>query len=328
MSEPDYLNGNVSYIRGSVLDDSALKQALEGVDVVFHEAALVGVGQSMYQIARYTEANVTGTAKLLQHVVDNGGVEKLVVASSMSIYGEGAYECEECGVVYPKSRSEEDLRKRDWEMKCSCGRTVRMLPTSEEKPLVPTSVYAISKKTQEELVMTAGRAYGIPSVALRYFNVYGPRQSLSNPYTGVAAIFSSRIKNGNPPEIFEDGGQTRDFISVKDIAAANILAMENSKANYEVFNVGTGRSVSIKEIADTLIKLYGKSVRPEVNGRYRTGDIRHCFADIAKISRIGFRPSVDIEAGMRELVDWGGKIHARDTFEDAKKEMERKGLIA
>jgi dTDP-L-rhamnose 4-epimerase len=246
----------------------------------------------------------------------------------MSIYGEGSYECGTCGMVYPELRSEDQMKKKDWEMKCPhCGKQVKPIPTKESKPLKPTSVYAVSKRDQEELSLSVGRAYGIPTVALRYFNVYGPRQSLSNPYTGVCAIFSSRIKNSNPPVIYEDGLQTRDFIYVDDIVRANILAMEKKSANYRVFNVGTGKLVSIVEIANVLSKLYGKKIEPRIVNKYRSGDIRHCFADISEIRKIGFEPKTNFEDGMRKLVDWGKRSEAVDRVEEAEKELIERGLV-
>jgi dTDP-L-rhamnose 4-epimerase len=327
---PEYLNANATYIFGDVRNKEVLRGALEGVDVVFHQAAAVGVGQSMYQVEKYVEVNTMATAKLLDILVnEEQGVKKLIVASSMSIYGEGAYECECCGIVYPKLRTEEQLKSKEWEMRCpNCGKIVKPIPTSEEKPLHPTSIYAITKRDQEEMCLAVGRAYGIPTVALRYFNVYGPRQSLNNPYTGVCAIFSARIKNNNPPVIFEDGLQSRDFVSVHDIVDANILAMERSSADYEVFNVGTGRPTNILEIVYALMRWYTKEIEPEITNKYRAGDIRHCFADISKIKRkLGYKPKRAFEEGMKELVGWGQKEEAEDKFEVAHEELMRRGLV-
>lgn len=329
-SIPNYLNKNAEIIEGDVRNSHQLQEAIKDVDVIFHEAAMVGVGQSMYQIEKYVDVNSFGTARLLEILVNKDhSVKKLIVASSMSIYGEGTHICEDCGIVYPSLRREHQLKRRDWVVKCpNCGKDVRMAPTKETKPLQPTSIYAISKKDQEEMSLAIGRSYGIPTVALRYFNAFGPRQALSNPYTGVCAIFSARIKNNNPPLIFEDGLQARDFVSVHDIAEANILAMKNSNADYEVFNVGTGSPVSILDIARTLIKLYKKDTHPEVASKYRAGDIRHCFADISKIrDKLGFRPKVSLEDGMLELVAWGAKEEAVDGFEDAYGELMKRGLV-
>ncbi|MCX9011063.1 MAG: NAD-dependent epimerase/dehydratase family protein [Candidatus Methanoperedens sp.] len=326
---PDYLNGDAEFLKEDIRDGAKLKDAVIDSEIVFHEAAMVGVGQSMYQIEKYMDVNTMGTAKLLDILAnEEHSVKKLVVASSMSIYGEGKYECPDCGILYPPLRSNEQLKKREWEMKCpSCGRTAKPVPTDENKPLQPTSIYAISKKDQEEMCLAIGHAYGIPTVALRYFNIYGPRQALSNPYTGVCAIFSSRIKNNNPPIVFEDGMQTRDFISVHDIVRANILVMEKSKADYKMFNVGTGKPVSILDIARTLSGLYGKAIKPEVVNKYRSGDIRHCYADISKISKLGFKPSVSFEKGMRELVEWGMTQEAEDRSDNAYQELKERGLV-
>jgi dTDP-L-rhamnose 4-epimerase len=326
---PEYLNNGAELIKEDIRDRAKLKNAISDSEIIFHEAAMVGVGQSMYQIEKYMDVNTMGTAKLLDILAsEEHNVKKLIVASSMSIYGEGKYECSECGILYPPLRTNEQLKKREWEMKCpSCGRMVKPVPTDENKPLQPTSIYAISKKDQEEMCLSIGKAYGIPTVALRYFNIYGPRQALSNPYTGVCAIFSSRIKNNNPPLIFEDGLQTRDFISVHDIVRANLLVMKKSKADYEMFNVGTGKPVSILDIARTLSKLYGKALKPDIVNKYRSGDIRHCYADISKISKLGFKPTISFEDGMRELVEWGITQEAEDKSDIAYQELKERGLV-
>ena len=326
---PEYLNNGTEFIKEDIRNRAKLKEAVSDSEVIFHEAAMVGVGQSMYQIEKYMDVNTMGTAKLLDILAnEEHNVKKLIVASSMSIYGEGKYECSECGILYPQLRSNEQLKKREWEMKCpTCGKVVSPVPTDENKTLQPTSIYAISKKDQEEMCLSVGRAYGIPAVALRYFNIYGPRQALSNPYTGVCAIFSSRIKNNNPPIIFEDGLQTRDFVSVHDIVRANLLVMEKSKADYEMFNVGTGKPVSILDIASTLSKLYGKNLKPEIVNKYRAGDIRHCYSDISKIKKLGFKPEVSLEDGMKELVRWGMTQEAVDRSDAAYRELKERGLV-
>jgi dTDP-L-rhamnose 4-epimerase len=327
--KPDYLNSKAEYLWGDVRDRAALRKALADIEVVFHEAAAVGVGQSMYQIEKYTSANVLGTAVLLDTIVnDRLPIKKLLVASSMSIYGEGQYRCAACGPAYPALRSDEQLKRRQWEMGCPrCRRPVAPDLTPEDKPLMPTSVYAVSKRDQEELCLSVGRGYRIPTVALRYFNVYGPRQALSNPYTGVCAIFSARIKNGNPPMIFEDGRQSRDFVHVSDIVRANLLAMARPEADYQVFNVGTGQPMSILQIAETLSRLYGAKAAPALTQKFRAGDIRHCYADISRIQRaLGFSPTVSLEDGLRELVEWGKRQTAQDRVEAAAKELEAYGL--
>jgi dTDP-L-rhamnose 4-epimerase len=327
--KPAYMNPKATFMRGDVRERQDLKRALEGVDTVFHEAAAVGVGQSMYQIGHYVDVNSKGTGLLLDELV-NGRypIKKVIVASSMSIYGEGVYECPGCGTFAPDVRPRRQLEAHDWEMRCpGCGKQAKPAPTPEEKALKPTSVYAIGKRDQEELVLSVGKAYGIPSVALRYFNVYGPRQSLSNPYTGVCAIFQSNIKNGNPPVVYEDGLQSRDFIDVRDVVAANMLVMGSRKADYETFNVGSGSPTTVLRIAETFAKLYGKKIRPDVKNKYRAGDIRHCFADISRIRRIGFAPKVAFEAGMADLVRWGEKQEAQDLSQQALKELEDRNLV-
>jgi dTDP-L-rhamnose 4-epimerase len=328
---PEYLNPRAELIIGDVRDRSALKGALEGVDVVFHYAAAVGVGQSMYEIRRYVEANTLGGATLLDILAnERPAVRKLIVASSMSIYGEGKYECGKCGVAYPQLRGDDQLRERKWEMLCpSCGREMQPLPTDEGKPLFPTSIYAVTKRDHEEMFLCFGRAYGIPTVALRLFNVYGPRQALSNPYTGVAAIFSSRLLNGQPPVIYEDGQQSRDFVHVDDVVRASLLAMERDEADYEVFNVGTGRSVTIFEIARMLIdSLADGKIEPQIVGKYRRGDIRHCFADIGKIrDRLGFAPQVRFEEGVSDLTGWVREQESADRFHEVDRELKDKELI-
>ncbi len=329
-SIPKYLNEECKFIEADIRNRKQLKEALEEIEVIFHQAAVVGVGQSMYQVHKYVEVNTLGTANLLDILVnEKHNVEKLIVASSMSVYGEGKYQCDNCGKVYPKLRSLEQLKRREWEMRCPlCGKSVEGIPTPEEKPLYPTSIYAISKRDQEEICLTTGRAYDIPTVALRYFNVYGPRQALSNPYTGVAAIFSARIKNRHNPIIFEDGLQSRDFIHVRDIVQANILAMEKEEANFEVFNVGMGRKLTILDMANILIKKLGKDeLHPEIVSKYREGDIRHCYADITKIQRkLRYTPEVKFEDGISDLIDWVKGEEAVDRFEESRNQLERKGL--
>jgi len=325
---PDYLNAQAEYLEGDVRDREVVRRALQGVEILFHQASVVGVGQSMYQIEKYVSANVLGTGVLLDVIVnDHVPLKKLIVASSMSIYGEGQYGCPACGPVAPSLRSTAQLGAHDWEMHCpQCQQRVSPQPTSERKPLMPTSVYAVSKRDQEELCLSVGRSYQIPTVALRYFNAYGPRQALSNPYTGVCAIFSARIKNRNRPLVYEDGGQTRDFIHVQDIVRANLLVMRESRADYEAFNVGTGLATSIGQIARVLARLYRVPVEPELTGQFRAGDIRHCVADSSKLRALGFAPSVTLEQGMQELVEWGRQMQAEDRVAQAARELESRGL--
>jgi len=328
---PDYLSKEAEFVKADVRDRDSLQRAVKGKQIVFHLAAAVGVGQSMYEIRRYTEINTLGGATLLDVLVNTGNqVEKVLVASSMSIYGEGKYECPECGVIYPKLRGDEQLLARDWEMRCPhCGQKATPLPTDEEKPLYPTSIYAITKRDHEEMFISTGLAYKIPTVALRYFNIYGPRQALSNPYTGVCAIFASRILNGHPPIIFEDGLQSRDFIHVKDVVEANMLALKSDAADYQVLNVGTGFGTSVLTIANVLIDKIGKSdgLRPQIVNKFRAGDIRHCFADTGRIGRLlGFEPRISFEEGITDLTDWVATQRAADRVDQAIEELRRRRL--
>jgi len=330
---PDYISEDVTFIHGDIRDRELLKKVIREVDTVIHLAAMVGVGQSMYQIEQYVDVNTKGTANLLDILVnEKNNVKKLIVASSMSIYGEGKYYCEKCSTnVYPALRSKEQLEKRQWNHLCpTCHSQLIPQPTDEEKPLISTSIYAMTKRHQEEMCLLTGKTYGIPAVALRYFNVYGSRQALSNPYTGCAAIFTSRILNNKPPYIFEDGNQTRDFIHVKDIAKANLNALEHNNADYQAINIGTGKPITIKKLAETLTKLYKKpTLKPYISNEYRKGDIRHCYANIQKARKLlNFEPSISLEEGLTELAEWA-ETHgwgATDLFEKALKELREKHL--
>jgi len=329
---PAHLNAQAEFIHGDIGDAELVNRALDGVDVIFHLAAEVGVGQSMYQVDRYVRANDLGTAVLLQSLINRRSqIKKLIVASSMSIYGEGAYECKNCGQVYPQLRAENQLVQRRWELECSnCQGQVELAPalTTEDKPLFPTSVYAITKQDQEQLSLVFGRAYGIPTVALRYFNVYGPRQALSNPYTGVCAIFSSRLLNDQRPMMFEDGEQTRDFVHVSDIVQANLLAMQTSRADYLPVNVGTGTATSIRKIGALLAVGLGKELEPEIVGKYREGDIRHCVADITRArALLGYEPRVSLNTGIPELLNWVAEQSASDHLVRATDELVSHQLV-
>jgi dTDP-L-rhamnose 4-epimerase len=284
----------------------------------------------MYEIRRYTEANVVGTASLLQALADDRGrVRKVLVAGSMSSYGEGGYRCAEHGSVVPRLRTARQLAARDWEMHCpTCGKVLEATPTTEEKPLQPTSVYAVNKRDQEEMCLAVGAGYGIPTVALRFFNVYGSRQALSNPYTGVAAIFCSRLLNANRPLVYEDGRQTRDLVHVSDVARACLLAIERATADGEVVNVGTGRAFSIRQLAVVLAEALGRPrLYPEITEKYRVGDIRHCVADISKAQTLlGYLAQVPLEGGLIELAEWVASQWATDSVDDAVRELSTKGL--
>ena len=329
--KPAYLNKQAEFVKGDVREEKTLKKVLRDAEVVFHEAAAVGVGQSMYQIRHYMDVNTLGTARLLDGLVNGEhDVKKLMVAASMSSYGEGLYECPGgCGLVEPPLRGEEQLKKGVWAVLCpACGKELTPLPTPESKHQASNSIYALSKEDQERMVLMIGKTYGLKSVALRYFNVFGPRQSLSNPYTGVAAIFMSRVKNNHAPVVYEDGLQTRDFVSVHDIVSANLAAMKSGNADYEAFNVGGNNPLTILQVAEKIIDLQGARLKPEVTRRFRKGDVRHCFADISKIQdKLDWRPRVNFEEGMWEIMEWSQGVKAVDRFEKAAKELKEKGLV-
>ncbi len=308
-----------------------MRRALQGVDVVFHMAAAVGVGQSMYEIAHYMGSNTQGTAVLLQQLLHRKGrVQKLVLASSISIYVEGKYLFLSCGEVAPPVRTVEQLRMHTWEPNCpACDEALTPIPTDESKPMQASSIYALSKKDQEEMCLLFGRTYGLPVVALRYFNIYGTRQALSNPYTGVAAIFAARLMNGKPPLIFEDGLQMRDFVSVQDVVRANLLAMDRAEADGRALNIGSGGPISIREVAVELSRAMQTEIPAELTQRYRAGDIRHCFADISAAGKLlGYAPEVDFSSGLKELVQWLCSQRPQDRAADAVAHLTDFGLTA
>jgi len=323
--KPDYINPRAEFNLGDITNPKNWENALDGVEAVIHLAAMVGVGQSMYQPIRYLDANTTGTAKFYEILINNPkirkNIKKIIVASSKSIYGEGAYVCKNHDVVYPGLRPIEQLEKKDWEVHCPfCDEHVKPVGITEEKLPQNLSVYALSKFDTERLALMYGHSFGIPTTAFRYFNVYGPRQSLNNPYTGVCAIFISRVKNNNPPIIFEDGEQVRDFIYIEDVARANLMALEKTDG-IDVYNLGTGIPTSINGIAKTIISLFGSKVKPKITKDFRVGDNRHDFADISKIKKgLGFKPKWSLKKGFEELIEWSKTQEAIDKFEDAEKE--------
>jgi dTDP-L-rhamnose 4-epimerase len=328
-ARPTFPEG-VKFVHGDVGDRERAVEALMGVESVVHLAAAVGVGQSMYEIERYVHVNTLATAAFLETLVAmKPRPTRLVVASSMSIYGEGEYECSQHGAVAPLPRPEEQLLARRWECLCPiCGRELAPIPTRETKPLYPTSVYAVTKRDHEELCLVVGAAHGVPAVALRFFNVYGSGQALSNPYTGVAAIFSSRMLNARPPLIFEDGLQSRDFIHVSDIVDGILRALESDAAVGSAVNLGTGRSVTIEEVAALLGSHLGAADEPERPGTYRAGDIRHCFADPTRARELlGFGARVRLEDGIAELVEWVRSQTAKDLVDAATEELASRGLV-
>ena len=326
---PSYFGNDFTLIRGDIRDADTVERAIEDVDIIFHNAAAVGVAQSMYRIHNYIDVNSLGTGNLLEVLTNSGnGVKKLVVASSNTVYGEGSYDCPECGLIDPGMRPASQLKEHDWSVRCpNCGEAASPVPTKEDRSLHPTTVYAITKRDQEELCLQVGGAYGIPVVALRYFNVLGPGQSLKNPYTGVCAIFSSRIRDGKAPVVYEDGSQTRDIVSVKDIVQGNMLAMNLNSMNYGIFNVGTGRAISILDIANELLRLHGSDLKPEIPGKFRAGDVRHCFADVSRISSHGYKPKYQFDRTIRDFYEWSKEHQSRDLFDRAQNEMNSRGLI-
>ncbi len=326
---PSYLSPEVELVVGDVRDPDLVRKALVGVDAVLHLAARVGVGQSMYEIVDYTDVNAVGTAVLLEALVEHP-VERLVVASSMSIYGEGRYVGPDGEPRVATERAREQMESGRWEPFGPDGEELVPAPTDETKAPSLSSVYALSKLDQERLCLMFGVAYHVPTVALRFFNVYGPYQSLSNPYTGVLAIFASRLLNGRPPLIFEDGEQRRDFVSVHDVAHACRLALGPSGAAGLAVNIGSDRSISVNEIAARLAGILGRAdIAAEVTGRYRVGDIRHCFADITLAERVlGYRPEVDLDRGMTELAAWLEGQVAVDRVDDATAELVARGLTS
>jgi dTDP-L-rhamnose 4-epimerase len=329
---PSYANAKAQYVRGDVRDRAVFEPLVVASDAVVHFGAAVSIGQSMYQIDRYVDVNTRGTALLLDILVNaKHDVRKVVVASSIGVYGEGAYRCATHGRVAPTIRPESQLAARDWEQRCPlCHEHVVSIPTAEDKPLYRDNIYSMSKYHQEEMVLLIGRTYGIPAVAPRFFNVYGPRQSLSNPYAGVAAIWLSRLLNGKRPVVFEDGGQLRDFVSIHDVVDCLVLMIEKGGADFLPVNVGSGETVTILDIARLLNRLLGTAIEPDVTQTGRRFDIRHNTADITRaVDTLGFRPTVTLENGFAELIEWARSTPdaAVDFFDRALAELNQKGLL-
>lgn len=323
--------GKLDFRRGDVTRRDDLESALAGIDTVIHLAAETGTGQSMYAIRHYTDVNIGGTALLLD-LIANGGfpVKRLVVASSRAVVGEGKYHCPEHGVCCPDARADADMAAGRFEPRCPvCGTDLGMLPTDEDSALRPSSVYGVTKLTQEQMVLTVGKALGISAIAYRYQNVYGPGQSLSNPYTGILSIFSTRIRNGSPINIFEDGRESRDFVYIDDVVAATVLGIEFPQPINQVFNVGSGIATDVLTVAHTLRQLLGGSSEISVSGQYRAGDIRHNVADLARISRVlGYRPAVPFAEGLGRFAAWvRGEAMPQDRYEDSLAELQAKGLL-
>jgi len=330
-SSPLYnsIKDKVRFIKGDVTQIADWKKALKDQDAIVHYAAETGTGQSMYEVNKYVLTNVQGTAIMLDLLVNTpNSVKKVIVASSRSIYGEGRYLSEELGYVYPKHRSGEDMDEKDFEVKYPSTFSLKLVATDEESKIHPSSVYGITKQNQEQMVMTVCPTVGIGPVAFRYQNVYGPGQSLSNPYTGILSIFSTQIKNGNGINIFEDGKETRDFVFIDDVVDATILGLEKDAANGEVFNVGTGIATDVITVAKTLIKNYGIDTPMKITGNYRLGDIRHNYADMTKIkSKLGFVPKIDFDEGIKRFTTWVNTQEVQeDNYEKSIAEMKEKGM--
>ena len=321
----------VEFMRGDVRNREDWEKALEGQEVVVHLAAETGTGQSMYEVQKYVNVNINGTAIFLDYLVNQKhSVEKVIIASSRAIYGEGKYECSEHGIIYPNERKEDDLLKGEFEPKCpKCNKELILHATDEDSKIHPSSVYGITKQNQEQMVLNVCQSVGIPAVAFRYQNVYGPGQSLKNPYTGILSIFSTQIKNGNDINIFEDGKESRDFVFIDDVVNATILGIEKEEANYEVFNVGFGKGTTVTEVAQTLKRLYAADVNIKETGNFRLGDIRHNYADLSHIQeKLGFTPDVDFQTGVARFAEWVNSQEVQeDNYSRSIEEMKAKGLF-
>ena len=330
-TSPLYLSikDKVNFIFGSVTNKSDWEKALKNQDAIVHFAAETGTGQSMYEVQKYVDVNINGTALMLDLLVNGDySIKKVIIASSRSIYGEGKYISPELGAVYPTQRSAEDMDKGDFEVKYPNSSALKLVGTDEESKIHPSSVYGITKQNQEQMVMTVCPTIGIAGVAFRYQNVYGPGQSLKNPYTGILSIFSTQIKNGNNINIFEDGLESRDFVYIDDVVDATILGLEKEEANNQVFNVGTGVATNVLTVANELVKNYGVDVSINVSGNYRLGDIRHNYADLTKINKLlGFNPKVSFEEGLKKFAEWVNTQEVQeDKYQKSIEEMKAKGL--
>ena len=330
-TSPLYLSvkDQVKFIKGTVTSKADWQKAIEGQDVIVHYAAETGTGQSMYEIQKYVDVNINGTAILLDLLANEPNrVKKVVIASSRSIYGEGKYKSTELGFVYPKHRVSEYMDKGDFEVKYPGSSALELIATDEDSKIHPSSVYGITKQNQEQMIMTVCPTIGIAPVAFRYQNVYGPGQSLKNPYTGILSIFSTQIKNGNGINIFEDGKETRDFVFIDDVVDATILGIEKEEANNEVFNVGTGVPTNVLDVANGLISNYGINVPITISGNYRLGDIRHNYADLTKIkNKLDFQPKFSFEKGLKRFTEWVNTQEVQeDKYAKSIEEMKSKGL--
>lgn len=324
------IRNKVRFIRGTVESTEDWMKAISDNEIIIHLAAETGTGQSMYEISKYVDVNIGGTAKLLEVLTnEKHHVAKLILASSRAVYGEGKFWCPDHHAVYPEERKDCDMKKGDYELKCPfCGKTVEVMPTDEDSLLHPSSVYGYTKKSQEELCMLVGKALQIPVIVFRFQNVYGPGQSLKNPYTGILSIFSTQIKNNHDLNIFEDGKETRDFVYIDDVTDAILSGIENKTSDNQIFNVGSGVKIDVLEVADTLKGKYGNNISIRVSGNYRIGDIRHNVADLTKIKNaLNYRPKVNFKQGISDFVDWVEKQETEhDDYEESIEEMKQRGL--
>jgi dTDP-L-rhamnose 4-epimerase len=321
----------LNFIQGDVRNAEDWKKALQSQEIVVHLAAETGTGQSMYEVKKYIDVNVNGTAMFLDYLVNSPhSIQKVIIASSRAIYGEGKYDCQTHGIIYPEERKESDLSNGDFEPKCPiCNENLKVLPTDENAKAHPSSIYGITKQNQEQMVLNVCRSIGIPAVVFRYQNVYGPGQSLRNPYTGLLSIFSTQIKNGNDLNIFEDGLETRDFVFIDDVIDATILGIEKEDAAFEIFNVGNGKGTSVLEVAESLKRQFLSNIKIKVSGNFRLGDIRHNVADLLKIqNKLGFQSKVDFQSGIIQFATWvNQQTINEDHYAKSIKELRDKGLL-
>ncbi|WP_049048046.1 NAD-dependent epimerase/dehydratase family protein [Aeromonas hydrophila] len=324
------IKDKVTFIKGTVESKADWLSALEGADCVVHLAAETGTGQSMYQIKRYSDVNIGGSAILLDILANEKlNIKKMIIASSRSIYGEGKYSCQEHGVVYPIARDNAAMQHGDFNVKCPlCGINAQLLATDEDSKIHPSSIYGVTKQVQEQMFLITGNSIGIDTVALRFQNVYGAGQSLSNPYTGILSIFSTRIKNGNDINIFEDGLESRDFVYIDDVVDSIILAIESKVSAGKSYNVGSGVCTDVLTVAETLKSIYQSNSCIKISGNYRIGDIRHNYADLTMIKRdLGFNPKISFSLGMKKFTDWVNSQDVKDDLYDQSiDEMKKKGL--
>lgn len=328
---PAYLNPAAEFLEQDIRDIDALKRGIADAEAIYYLAGAVGVGDSMYRVRHYTDVNLLGCANLLELLANSKrSARQLILASSVTVYGEGKYSCPKHGIVFPAMRSLDRVSRREWDPPCAepgCQECLRPVATDESKPPAPQSIYAITKRAQEEMVLTVGRAYDLPVTVLRYFNVFGSRQAISNPYTGVAKIFALHISEGQAPLIYEDGEQTRDFVHVGDVVRANLLVLRNLRANGEIFNIGSGHACTVLALVSHIAKKLGRSISPQVAGKFRAGDVRHCFADIRKSQALlGYEPRTVIPAGLENLLDAPQQDAARLSAA-ADRELQERGLI-